>query len=107
MFQGKGMFWGHLGQHPFFVLLVVDQFSGQLVKKQEAGSGKVELIWEGGSRIGGGEMFWELGVEMFCVLPSGVSIFAGSGSCDCSGFSSVSLDFDERSQALCSFISRS
>ena len=26
--------WGHLGQHPFFVLLVVDQFSGQLVKKQ-------------------------------------------------------------------------
>ena len=74
---------------------------------KEAGSGKVELIWEGGSRIGGGEMFWELGVEMFCVLPSGVSIFAGSGSCDCSGFSSVSLDFDERSQALCSFISRS
>ena len=87
MFQGKGMFWGHLGQHPFFVLLVVDR--------------------EGGSRIGGGEMFWELGVEMFCVLPSGVSIFAGSGSCDCSGFSSVSLDFDERSQALYSFISRS
>ena len=26
---------------------------------KEAGSGKVELIWEGGSRIGGGEMFWE------------------------------------------------
>ena len=74
---------------------------------KEAGSGKVELIREGGSRIGGGEMFWELGVEMFCVLPSGVSIFVGSGSCDCSGFSSVSLDFDERSQALCSFISRS
>ena len=57
MFQGKGMFWGHLGQHPFSVLLVVDQFSGQLVKKQEAGSGKVELIWEGGSRTGGGEIF--------------------------------------------------
>ena len=35
MFQGKGMFWGHLGQHPFFVLLVVDQFSGQLVVKKQ------------------------------------------------------------------------
>ncbi len=35
MFQGKGMFWGHLGQHPFFVLLVVDQFSGQLMMREK------------------------------------------------------------------------
>jgi hypothetical protein len=31
----------------------------------KAGDGKVGLIWEGGSRIGGAELFWGLGLEMF------------------------------------------
>ncbi len=42
---------------------------------KEARSGKVELIWEGGSRIGGGEIFWELGVVMFW----GVGVIWGVG----------------------------
>ena len=51
MFQGKGMFWGHLGQHPFFVL-----------KDQECSRG-TECMFQGKG------MFWgHLGQHPFFVL---------------------------------------